>query len=158
MQIICTINCYCKYIYGVVLHFVETSKSERLKCRRGISRFYNGRSKSFASLGEASSSSSKDIAKPDNAYIRKRRNLLSYSLNWEKPRLRGNGGAISKRLTSSGRTTLALAVAMTNSDGVGGSLPVKDFTTWRSFSLADLQHCDAVSIPNSIGIDATASK
>ncbi|XP_057799901.1 protein OXIDATIVE STRESS 3 LIKE 1 [Salvia miltiorrhiza] len=92
---------------------------EVLPIRRGISRFYNGKSKSFASLGEASSSSSiKEIAKPENAYMRKRRNLLASNLVLEKTRgspLRGNGGGISKSSAAS-RTTLALAVAMSNSE------------------------------------------
>lgn len=133
------------------------------KCRRGISRFYNGKSKSFASLTDASSSSTiKEIAKPENAYMRKRRNLLASNLNWEKTKnspLRGNnGGAISKRVTStsSNRTTLALAVAMSNSESEcsssGGSSPRKEFSTWRSFSLADLQHCAAVAISNPNGM------
>ncbi|PIN21596.1 hypothetical protein CDL12_05704 [Handroanthus impetiginosus] len=130
---------------------------EVLPIRRGISRFYNGKSKSFASLTEASSSSSiKDIAKPDNAYMRKRRNLLACNLNWDKTRsspLRGNGGGISKRVTGSSRTTLALAVAMSNSEcekkaGECNSTAStrKDFSPWRSFSLADLQQCVCVAI------------
>ncbi|KAI3454184.1 hypothetical protein Pfo_010847 [Paulownia fortunei] len=134
---------------------------EVLPIRRGISRFYNGKSKSFASLAEASSSPSiKDLVKPDNPYTRRRRNLLACSLTWDKNRsssLRSNGGGISKRVTSSTRTTLALAVAMSNSDSnkeagecnSAGSLllssPGKDFSPWRSFSLADLQQCVSVA-------------
>ncbi|KAL8497072.1 hypothetical protein ACS0TY_020665 [Phlomoides rotata] len=97
---------------------------EVLPIRKGISRFYNGKSKSFASLGDAAASI-KEIAKPENAYVRKRRNLVSYNLNWGVMR----GNAISKRVTSSSRRTLALAVA------IGG----------RSFSLADLQHSNSIS-------------
>ncbi|KAL2237216.1 uncharacterized protein LOC105164603 [Sesamum indicum] len=132
-----------------------------LPIRRGISRFYNGKSKSFASLAGASSSSSiKDLAKPENAYMRKRRNLLAWDKTRSSP-LRGNGGGISKRITSSGKTTFALAVAMCNSEGKkqagecnsAGTLPVPssrtDFTSWRSFSLADLQQCVSVAISNS---------
>ncbi|CAI9771502.1 unnamed protein product [Fraxinus pennsylvanica] len=128
---------------------------EVLPIRRGISRFYNGKSKSFASLADASSSSIKNLSKPENAYTRKRRNLLVCSIaSWDvKNRsslLRSNGGGISKRMTNSSRTTLALAVAMSNSgsdkhptecNSSGSSLssPRKDFPVWRSFSLADLQ-------------------
>lgn len=123
--------------------------------RRGISRFYKGKSKSFASLVDASSSSSlKDIAKPENAYMRKRRNLLSHNLRGN------NGGAISKRVTTSNRTTtLALAIAMKNSesdnqcDSSGLLLPLSsspgrdfDFSPWRSFSFADLHHCVSVAM------------
>lgn len=88
-------------------------------CRRGISNFYNGKSKSFTSLTEASSSSNiKDIAKAENAYTRKRRNLLAFNHVWEKNRnfpLKSHGGGISKRPLSSSRSTLAFAVAMSSS-------------------------------------------
>ncbi|XP_042003991.1 uncharacterized protein LOC121752950 [Salvia splendens] len=127
---------------------------EVLPIRRGISRFYNGKSKSFASLRDASSSTSiKEIAKTENAYARKRRNLLATNLGWEKTRgspLKGNGGDILKRVAS--KTTLAQAVAMSNTESKcnspsGSSSPRKeDFSTLRSFSLADLQHCAGVNL------------
>ncbi|KAK4412703.1 hypothetical protein Salat_2917500 [Sesamum alatum] len=139
-----------------------------LPIRRGISRFYNGKSKSFASLADASSSSStiKDLAKPENAYMmRKRRNLLAWDKTRSSSPLRGSGsggGGISKRVTNgSGRTTLALAIAMNNSEcNSGGSLSVpssskKEFSSWRSFSLADLQQCVSVAISNSNELLAT---
>ncbi|KDP33914.1 hypothetical protein JCGZ_07485 [Jatropha curcas] len=51
---------------------------EVLPVKRGISKFYNGKSKSFTSLADASSASSvKDFAKPENTYSRKRKNLLA---------------------------------------------------------------------------------
>lgn len=135
---------------------------EVLPIRRGISRFYNGKSKSFTSLADvdASSSSTKHLAKPDNAYMRRRRNLLACSLTWDKNRSscpRSNGGGISKRVTGSSRATLALAVALNDPDterqaagqcssagsGVVAS-PMKEFSSWRSYSLADLQRCVSV--------------
>ncbi|KAH6761382.1 hypothetical protein C2S51_018331 [Perilla frutescens var. frutescens] len=140
---------------------------EVLPIRRGISRFYNGKSKSFASLADASSSTTiKEIAKPENAYMRKRRNLLASNLGWDKMRsspLRGNGGGIAKRVTTSSRTTLALAVAMNNSESEcsyagGSSSPRKEFCPWRSFSLADLQQCAAVAISSSNGIGMKPSR
>ncbi|KAL3497414.1 hypothetical protein ACH5RR_040146 [Cinchona calisaya] len=102
---------------------------EVLPIRRGISRFYNGKSKSFASLGDAASSTSsvKELAKPENAYMRKRRNLLACSLAWDNNNnnnnnkknrsslLKSNGGGVSKRVCSSSRSSLALAVTMSNS-------------------------------------------
>ncbi|KAL6846219.1 hypothetical protein ACP4OV_023667 [Aristida adscensionis] len=59
---------------------------EALPIRRGISKFYNGKSRSFTFLREAitPSGSSKDIAKADNAYTRKRKNLLAYSIMYDK--------------------------------------------------------------------------
>lgn len=149
-------------------------------CRRGMSRFFNGKSKSFTSLTDASSSSSiNEIAKPENAYSRRRRNLLAFNLVSDKNRsfqLKSNGG-VSKRSTNTSRTTLALAVALNsprsheaedNSDsspnlisrlsphhpqfrqsqwnGLSSS-PRGNFSTWRSFSFADLQHCTSVKAP-----------
>uniref|UniRef100_A0A2P2M7I9 MTD1 family protein n=1 Tax=Rhizophora mucronata TaxID=61149 RepID=A0A2P2M7I9_RHIMU len=95
---------------------------EALPIRRGISKFYNGKSKSFTSLAEASSSPSiKEIAKPENAYTRRRRNLLSFNHIWEKnrsfPHL-SNAGGIAKRTVSTSRSTLALAVAMSSSESI----------------------------------------
>ncbi|PON73112.1 hybrid signal transduction histidine kinase M-like protein [Parasponia andersonii] len=150
---------------------------EVLPIRRGISSFYNGKSKSFTSLGDAVSASSiKDIAKPENAYSRKRRNLLAFNHVWEKNRsfpLRSNGSGISKRPISSSRSTLALAVAMSSSESSNSTsdesfsrspppLPPlhpqarnttkappssssssptqRNFSSLRSFSLADLRH------------------
>ncbi|RVW52225.1 hypothetical protein CK203_077324 [Vitis vinifera] len=92
--------------------------------RRGISRFYNGKSKSFTSLADASTSASKDLAKPENAYNRRRRNLLAYNHVLDKNRnfpLRSNGGGISKKLAATSRSTLALAVAMSSSDSNNSS-------------------------------------
>lgn len=94
-------------------------------CRRGISKFYNGKSKSFTSLADASTSaSSKDLAKPENACNRRRRNILAYNHVWDKNRnfpLRSNGGGISKKLITTSKSTLALAVAMSNSDSNSSS-------------------------------------
>lgn len=139
---------------------------EVLPMRRGISKFYNYKSKSFTSLAEASSSSNiKDLAKPDNAYTRKRRNLLASNNMLEKNRsfpLRSNGGGISKRPISTSRSTLALAVKLsscsetstssTSEDSNSSSTsmspralppyhPVGNSAAWRSYSLADLQEC-----------------
>ncbi|KAK1288498.1 hypothetical protein QJS10_CPB19g01894 [Acorus calamus] len=52
---------------------------ESLPIRRSISKFYCGKSKSFTSLADASSSSSstKDLAKPENPFNRKRKIFLS---------------------------------------------------------------------------------
>ncbi|GAU47953.1 hypothetical protein TSUD_06870 [Trifolium subterraneum] len=91
-----------------------------LPMRRGISNYYNGKSKSFTSLADVVTTPSvKDIVKPENAYTRRRRNLMALTHVWDKNRnssLRSNGGGISKRTMSLSKSSLALAVAMTNSD------------------------------------------
>ncbi|KAK9081485.1 hypothetical protein Syun_030809 [Stephania yunnanensis] len=99
------------------------SLEDVLPIRKGISKFYCGKSKSFTSFADVSSASSiKDIAKPDNPYSRKRKNLLACSSAFLESRnrsfpLRGNSGGISKRPANGSRSTLALAMAMNSSDG-----------------------------------------
>ncbi|XP_021744151.1 uncharacterized protein LOC110710190 [Chenopodium quinoa] len=150
---------------------------QALPIRRGISNFYNGKSKSFASLADAACTSIKEITKPENAYSRKRKNLLAYNLLCDNGRTSlfkvgsGIGGGIAKRPTNSSRSTLALAVAMKNceshadEDGpvteTNGRSEAKNTSPssplsplppapWRSFSLADLQHCAvSASVVNS---------
>ncbi|OIT40243.1 PREDICTED: uncharacterized protein LOC109237041 [Nicotiana attenuata] len=182
--------------YKSPLNSMETLE-EVLPMRKGISRFYNGKSKSFTSLREAST---KDLAKPENAYIRKRRNLLACGLAWDTNK---NRGGISKRVTNSSRTTLALAAAMnccsssssglssisentTNSSSTSSvpfvsrlnphfkeynnhnhsnglnspclsPLARGNFSGWRSFSLADLQQCEFVSVTRSPTLEAAAT-
>ncbi|KAK9699695.1 hypothetical protein RND81_08G189700 [Saponaria officinalis] len=130
---------------------------QALPMRRGISNFYCGKSKSFASLGDAACSSIKDITKPENAYSRKRKNLLANSIFNDKGRtpplkISVIGGGIEKRSTNTNRSTLAVAVAMKNHENSNErqnsktpsisppSSPVPP-PPWRSFSLVDLQHC-----------------
>ncbi|KAK9131390.1 hypothetical protein Sjap_011877 [Stephania japonica] len=98
------------------------SLEDVLPIRKGMSKFYCGKSKSFTSLADVSSASSiKDIAKPDNPYSRKRKNLLACSSAFLESRnrsfpLRGNSAGISKRPANGSRSTLALAMALNSSD------------------------------------------
>ncbi|GLT97205.1 hypothetical protein SLE2022_147810 [Rubroshorea leprosula] len=149
------------------------SLEEVLPIRRGISSFYNGKSKSFAILADAVGSPSiKDIAKPENAYTRRRRNLLAINHVWDKNR--------NKKPITSSRSTLALAVAMSSSESLSStseessstlsprlpplhpqssrvsynnmsfSPPTKQFSSnWRSFSVADIQQCTNTATTNS---------
>ncbi|CAI9765968.1 unnamed protein product [Fraxinus pennsylvanica] len=81
--------------------------------RNGIAKFYCEKSKSFTSL-----SSIKDIGKPDDAYTRKRKNLLAYDNFWDKNRnstLRSNNGGISKRPANS-RSALTQAETTSHSE------------------------------------------
>uniref|UniRef100_A0A803LB34 Uncharacterized protein n=1 Tax=Chenopodium quinoa TaxID=63459 RepID=A0A803LB34_CHEQI len=126
---------------------------------------------------DAACSSIKEITKPENAYSRKRKNLLAYNLLCDNGRtslLKGGsgiGGGIAKRPTNSSRSTLALAVAMKNCESYANedgsvtetngrsearntspSSPLSPLppAPWRSFSLADLQHCAvSASVVNS---------
>ncbi|XP_047967007.1 protein OXIDATIVE STRESS 3 LIKE 2-like [Salvia hispanica] len=84
---------------------------EALPIRRGLSRFYNGKSRSFANLADALKIKDiQELAKPDYFHIYKMRKPRKNTL---APRL--DGGAISKRPTTSA-TNLALAMAMSNSE------------------------------------------
>ncbi|KAI8553339.1 hypothetical protein RHMOL_Rhmol05G0007700 [Rhododendron molle] len=88
---------------------------EGLPIKRGISKFYGGKSKSFTSLADAVSCSSiKEIVKPEDAYTRKRKNLLAHGTLWDKNRHyppKSKSVGMSKRSASS-RSTLALAASM----------------------------------------------
>ncbi|KAK1550368.1 hypothetical protein Q3G72_018049 [Acer saccharum] len=84
------------------------SLEEVLPIKRGISKFYKGKSKSFTSLADASSASSmEDLAKPENPYTRKRKNLLAHSNFLGKNRnhhFKSNGSGILKKTVNSGRS------------------------------------------------------
>ncbi|KFK26353.1 hypothetical protein AALP_AA8G237500 [Arabis alpina] len=104
------------------------SLEEVLPIRKGISKYYNGKSKSFTNLAEegassssllTSSSSMKDLAKPENPYSRRRRNLLCHQI-WENHNKTTPRGGISKKpILSSSRSALTLAMAVMTGGGGG---------------------------------------
>lgn len=58
----------------------------------------------------SSSTSAKDLAKPENAYTRKRKNLLAFSIMCNKPQYEesmGTEGSVAKRAASSSRSTFS---------------------------------------------------
>ncbi|PIN07402.1 hypothetical protein CDL12_20031 [Handroanthus impetiginosus] len=99
---------------------------EVLPVKKSISKFYCGKSKSFTSLSDAASCSSiKDISKPENAYTRKRKNLLAFNNFLGKNSnniLRNRNGGISKRPSNS-RSMLAIAATMNCSESNSGGTP-----------------------------------
>lgn len=100
------------------------SLEEVLPMKRGISNFYSGKSKSFTSLADVTSCSSiKDIVKQEDAYTRKRKNLLAHSNYFDKSRNRnlGNSSGISKRLANSSRSSLALSAMVSSSESNNSS-------------------------------------
>ncbi|XP_050369576.1 protein OXIDATIVE STRESS 3 LIKE 1-like [Argentina anserina] len=150
---------------------------EVLPVKRGISKFYNGKSKSFTSLADASSVSTvKELAKPVNPYNKKRKNL-----NFRD--LKNNGCGIRRSASSSrgiyfaGETLSGsnsgddsksnspspfscrppLHPHLKRSPGNGSSdssppSPPERSAPWRSFSLSDLQ-CAATPTPNITGFE-----
>lgn len=127
---------------------------DSLPIKRGLSNFFSGKSKSFTCLSDVASV--KDLAKPENPYNKRRRNLLAYGNSWEKNRFhppRNGSAGISKKAMHTSKSTLALAVAMSKSedssekDENDAHLPPlppqgrwqRNFASPRSFSLTDLQ-------------------
>lgn len=107
--------------------------------RRGISSFYNGKSKSFTSLADAwpstsssnsSSNSIQDIAKPENAYTRKRKNLGAFKLS------NINTGRISKKPKTTTITTFQQSQVN------------RPQLSLRSFSMVNLHQCNPTKIEN----------
>ncbi|KAL1547827.1 hypothetical protein AAHA92_16138 [Salvia divinorum] len=99
------------------------SLEEVLPVKKSISKFYSGKSKSFTSLSDAASIPSiKEITKPENAYTRKRKNLLVFNNLWDKNQnsiMRNRIGGISKRPTNS-RSMLSLAANINYSESNSG--------------------------------------
>ncbi|XP_057767153.1 protein OXIDATIVE STRESS 3 LIKE 2-like isoform X2 [Salvia miltiorrhiza] len=99
------------------------SLEEVLPVKKSISKFYSGKSKSFTSLSDAASIPSiKEITKPENAYTRKRKNLLVFNNLWDKNQnsiIKNRIGGISKRPTNS-RSMLSLAANMNCSESNSG--------------------------------------
>lgn len=97
---------------------------EVLPMKKSISKFYAGKSKSFTSLAEAASISSvKELVKPEDAYTRKRKNLLTHSNFFGKncsciPGI-GNCGNYKRPINS--KSTSALAATMSCSDSNNSS-------------------------------------
>lgn len=97
---------------------------EVLPIKRGISSYYSGKSKSFTSLADVSSCSSiKDIVKKEDAYTRKRKNLLAHSNYFDKSRNHNleNSNGISKRFANSSRSSLALSAMVSSSESNNSS-------------------------------------
>lgn len=95
--------------------------------RRSISKFYAGKSKSFTSLADAASISSvKEIVKPEDAYTRKRKNLLAHNNFFSKNRSclpgMGNGGIYKRPINSRSSSALAASVSCSDSNYSSKSL------------------------------------
>ncbi|KAJ7569906.1 hypothetical protein O6H91_01G099500 [Diphasiastrum complanatum] len=117
--------------------------------RKGLSRFIEGKSRSFTCLADIRSI--KDLAKAENPYARRRR-FSNHSIDTlERSRClppRNSACGISKKSLCSSRTNLALALVMSskekgtedeNWDPCRLSRGIAERSTPRSFSMADLQ-------------------
>lgn len=62
-----------------------SSMEESLPIKRGLSNYFAGKSKSFASLTEAAGGHAKDLSKPENPFNKRRRILMSYKASsWRR--------------------------------------------------------------------------
>lgn len=121
------------------------SLEEALPIRRGISNFYRGKSKSFTSLAEAVSCPSiKDISKQENAYTRKRRNLLA-SNNFNSNPFKKSSNNSNKKNEDQGKKYRLLPPvhpSAKNTDNLSSTVqsesPQYCSFAMRSFSMADL--------------------
>ncbi|KAB2027536.1 hypothetical protein ES319_D05G038800v1 [Gossypium barbadense] len=98
---------------------IMDSLQQVLPMRRGISSFYNGKSRCFTNLAEGSSTSSiKEIAKPEKTYTRRRRNLLAINYAWDKNKFKRP----IKSIMNSRKSRLTfLAVAMGSSESISAT-------------------------------------
>ncbi|KAI7733413.1 hypothetical protein M8C21_023279 [Ambrosia artemisiifolia] len=115
-----------------------------LPIRRGISTFYDGKSKSFtclANMWHSSTPSINDIAKPENAFDRKRRTLLASTLLSHKNKNRAfqlsniNMGRISKKPKTA---TFHFASEKEDTD-----IQNPNLSSMRSFSMVNLHRCSS---------------
>ncbi|CAL5012861.1 unnamed protein product [Urochloa decumbens] len=133
---------------------------EALPIRRSISKFYNGKSKSFACLKEAitSSGSAKDITKADNAYSRKRKNLLAYSIMYGTPHETAAAQVYEttppKRFASLSRNSLATLAS--SSSRSSSSISIEENELPEQIH-SPLPHDDFISTPRSESCTPNAS-
>lgn len=127
--------------------------------RKGLSRFYAGKSRSFSCLGVAMSL--RDLAKPENPYAKKRRCHVGGNVIAGRPQLpplQKGAASISKKAMHNGKSTLALAVAMSTREVVidvekDDQSFVGTQRSWqrtsRSYSLSDLQRATESQVSSS---------
>lgn len=130
------------------------SLEDSLPIKRGLSNFFTGKSKSFASLSDASAGSARDLKKEENPFNKRRRILIANKISRSR---RASYSSLITSLPSLLSPEHALQEGMEEEDergeensslaplpkplshGVGRGLS-KAFKSPRSFSLSDLQH------------------
>ncbi|KAJ0582713.1 hypothetical protein HanHA300_Chr04g0155151 [Helianthus annuus] len=127
---------------------------------KGISTFYAGKSKSYGSLADAVSVPTiQDIVKPEDAYSRKRKNMLAHQALFDKG---GESDGVAKKLARNGHESADQSALGSMAGRALPPLPCNNrksstnelsssprmymSSPWRSLSLSDLQ--DASSLGN----------
>lgn len=79
--------CFPSLCSSILQSSVLLSNSVLIYCRKGVCKFYNGKSGSFAKLQDSviPSPPEKSLPKPENPSPRKRKGLLPFSFKWGKP-------------------------------------------------------------------------
>lgn len=116
------------------------SLEEALPCKRGLSGFFAGKSRSFSCLADVTSV--KDLVKPENAYARKRKYVSACIGNGDRSRMhpmRSGALGISKKNFHNSKYTVALAVALSAEEGKPEARFSRNSAPPRSYSLSDLQ-------------------
>ncbi|KAI5078478.1 hypothetical protein GOP47_0006149 [Adiantum capillus-veneris] len=119
--------------------------------KKGLSRFYVGKSRSFSCLRDVVSV--KDLPKPENPYAKKRKCNVGRSLHArpQLPPLQKGLASISKKLPCNAKSTLAWAVATSAKDEGMEATCEKDFQKSSGFgrvSRADTSHLPEVQMEN----------
>ncbi|KAL2338790.1 hypothetical protein Fmac_013236 [Flemingia macrophylla] len=132
-----------------------------LPVKKGISKFYSGKSKSFTSLADAAAATCmQEIVKPEDPYAKKRKNLIARHVSIERSRsCADNIGGLSKRPANIGRETSCLNLSSSEEGNTStsisppcslpplhpranrSSLPQPSTTRnspWRSYSWTDM--------------------
>ncbi|KAF5812121.1 hypothetical protein HanXRQr2_Chr04g0189051 [Helianthus annuus] len=124
-----------------------------LPIKRGISTFYAGKSKSYGSLADAVSVPTiQDIVKPEDAYSRKRKNMLAHQALFDKG---GESDGVAKKLARNGHESADQSALGSMAGRALPPLPCNNrksstnelsssprmymSSPWRSLSLSDLQ-------------------
>jgi len=107
--------------------------------RRSLSKFYHGKSKSFTTLLGAASCSTKDFIKPENAYTRKRKNLLAYHITWNTSNSTSKRPAIATSMNKINTTSYCNGEPANIASMVGSSGLKKCCLSMRSYSMMNLQ-------------------
>ncbi|KAJ0798046.1 hypothetical protein HanPI659440_Chr04g0180561 [Helianthus annuus] len=124
-----------------------------LPIKRGISTFYAGKSKSYGSLADAVSVPTiQDIVKPEDAYSRKRKNMLAHQALFDKS---GESDGMAKKLARNGHESADQSALGSMAGRALPPLPCNNrksstnessssprmymSSPWRSLSLSDLQ-------------------
>lgn len=124
------------------------SLEDALPCKRGLSGFFSGKSKSFSSLADVNSV--KDLVKPDHGFNRRRKYVSACIGNGDRLRMhpmRSGALGISKKSSHNSKYSVALAVALSAKESKPPARFARNAAPSRSFSLSDLQLAGGRSSP-----------